>query len=464
MPLNSRTPIQFAFSTVRLVGRLRGTATSLRITAVSSMRPKRVIFAETLTSFSFARRPIIWVAVAATLSACGGGGGGESAPVNRDASLTFRAYAAEHPTDPAPNASLQLTDAARAEVAKLSRQWSVATLVTRDPLFPDNAVAVSPPYFARTEAVAAAAAGTTLSQLRQAVPAPSSGSVTAALMHGISRTIYAKTEFPVAPSFMDAVTARGQAGTWSTLLLKPVSDAAAIAEPNLRFLITDDYSKQVTWSQAQTIDGVFETDGGIRVQAPMVRLLGARRLPFDGADVAALALPQGDWLVRITPMAGLRALSADDLDRALASTAAAIASQATQTPTTIDLVLPLNPTLRPLGTDDRRGMAEAQDRVRADLRGMDGIGGNYAVLSDDYASLIIESTGMAVWGVSATRFNYSPENWWTGSGFGTVGLPVVESPRCTTTDLRPSYLALINRYSSVVMLARVTTLNGLACQ
>ena len=423
----------------------------------------RLNFAGELTSHRLARRPIAWIAVAATLGGCGGGG--ESSPVNRDAPMAFRSYATMHATETAAGAPLQLSDAARAEVARLSRQWSVATLVTRDSQFPDNSVAVSPQYFARAEAIAAAAAGTTLSQLRQMVPAPSSQSVTAALMHGISRTIYAKAEFPVAPSFMDAVTARRQAGTWSTLELKPLSDADAAADPYLRFFIWDDYTKQVAWSQAKVFDGVFETDAGVRVQTPMIRLTGARSLAVDAVDVLALALPQDDWLVRITPLAGIRAWSADDLDRALVSATAAIASQAAQTLTASELVLPLNPELRPVGTDDRRGMAEAQDRVLADLRGMDGSGGNYAVLSDGSARLNIDSVGMTVSGSSTTQFRYSPDNRFTTGGFGTTWHPpVAEPPPCAATDLRPSYLALINRYGSVVMLARVSTLLGLACQ
>lgn len=421
----------------------------------------RLNFAGELTSHRFVRRPIAWIAVAATLGACGGGG--ESAPVNRDAPMAFRSFAALRGTEAAAGASLQLSDAARAEVARLSREWSVATLVTRDPHFPDNAVAVSPLYFARAEAIAAAAAGTTLSQLRQVVPAPASQSVTAALIHGISRTISAKAGFLVAPSFMDAVTARGQPGTWSTLALKPVLEADAAADPYLRFSIWDDYTKQVSWSQAQVFDGVFESDSGVRVQAPMIRLGGARRLPVEAADVVALALPQSDWLLRITPPAGVRAWSADELDRAVASATAAAASQSTQALTTSELVLPLNPEFRPLGTDDRRGMAEAQDRVLADLRGMDGIGGNYAVLSDGYARLHIDDMGMTVSGSSFTQFSYSPDNWLT-TGVGTTFNPPGEPLPCTTTDLRPSYLVLVNRHGSVVMLARVSTLLGLACQ
>lgn len=81
-------------------------------------------------------------------------------------------------------------------------------------------------------------------------------------------------------------------------------------------------------------------------------------------------------------------------------------------------MLPVGFEARELGSDDRRGMGEAQDRVWADLRGLDGQGGTFAELPEGYASLRISQEGLTVNGEASVSFIFSPDNWWGSGGFG----------------------------------------------
>lgn len=270
-----------------------------------TLRDVRCLFAATL--------------LAIALSACGGGGSTEgSGTEGNEGQASFQEFVGRNSSGVEGGQTAHLSDAEKNEASRRSREWASATMVTRDTLFPENAVTIPPLYFARAQAVAAAAFGTTLTRLRQALPAPSSDAVAAALMRGVSRTIGAGADLPVTVEFMNAVTAHGQPGTWATLTLKPLSEADLATERNLKLRVRDEYNADIAWSQATAFEGVFEHGGGYRIRSPMLRIVGPHRAVADDAmDVVALSLPKDRWLVRITPKASLRSWTADDLELAL---------------------------------------------------------------------------------------------------------------------------------------------------
>jgi hypothetical protein len=394
----------------------------------------------------------------ALLAGCSGGGGGESEQVA--GATSFRAYAASAGGDSATPAAL--TAAEKDEVAQRSRDWAVATLVPPGAGVGGNEVAIPPLYFARAQAVAAAAAGDTLAQLRLSVPAASPG-VQAALMRGVTRTISAGPDAAVTESFMRSVTAAGQVAPWAALTLDQLSAAALASEPRLRLRIFDEYRPSLPWPQVVAFDGVFANTSGERLQVPMLRVSGQIHRS-SSADMAAVALslPQGRWLVRLTPTGPIAQWSAAELKVALAR-AAADALGAGGTTAHGELVLPVATGFTALGVDDRRGFTLAQDRQLADLRGLDSKGGTYAELPAGTAALNLGATGLTLYGSTTTSFVYSPDNL-AGGG---AGIELVTPPpppvACGDTDLHPAYLVLFNEQGGVEMLARFATLVGVRC-
>lgn len=394
----------------------------------------------------------------ALLTGCGGGGGGDGEQAT--GTTSFRAYAASAGADRATPATL--TAAERDEVAQRSREWAVATLMPPGGSFGHNEVVIPPLYFGQAQAVAAAAAGDTLAQLRLSVPAATPG-VQAALMRGVTRTISAGPDAAVTESFMRSVTAAGELAPWAALTLDPLSAAILASEPRLRLRIQDGFRRSLPWPQVVAFDGVFANASGARLKVPMLRVSGQLR-GSTSADMTALALslPQGRWLLRLTPTGPMAQWSAADLQAALArATADALGAGGT----TIhgELVLPAATGFNALGMDDRRGLTLAQDRVQADLRGLDGKGGTYAELPAGTGALNLGATGLTLVGSTTTSFVYSPDNLaGGGAGFELV-IPPPPPGACSDTDLHPAYLALINGLGGVEMLARFTTLAGVPC-
>lgn len=405
----------------------------------------------------------------ALLAGCGGGGGdSELAP----GATSFRAYAASAGGDTATPAAL--TAAEKEEVARLSREWAVATLVPPGGGVGSNEVVIPSLHFARAQAVAAAAAGDTLAQLRLSVPAASPG-VQAALMRGLTRTISAGPDAAVTESFMRSVTAAGQVAPWAALTLDQLSAATQAGEPRLRLRIRDEFRPSVPWPQVVAFDGVFINAGGVRLQVPMLRVSGQlRRSTSANMTAMALALPQGRWLVRITPTGPMAQWSAAELQAALAGATADVLGTGGAT-SGGELVLPAATDFTALGMDDQRGLTLAQDRVQADLRGLDGRGGTYAELSVGHAGLSLGAAGLTCHGSTTASFVYSPFNnlaldsygasgrWvnWSSSGWFVTGSSPVP---CGDINLQPAYLALVNELGGLEMLARFTTLQGPVCE
>lgn len=354
-----------------------------------------------------------------------------------------------------------LSAAERAEVTAATTTWAAATLTSS---FFGNVVTLPPLRHARAEAVAAAASGATLDALRKEVPEPSSPAVAAALMSGIQRTIAAHAESTVRTQFMDDVTARRHPGIWAALSLTAPTAAELAAEPNLRLTVRDVFSYSVEWPAAVAIDGVFEDEQGRRVLAPMVRITGPLRRRADGdTEVVALALSRGRWLVRLTPAGTLSRVGSADLAALLTRTTTWLHGEAGVAAPSGDFVLPRQVSFWSAGDNDVRGMALAQDRVEADLRGLDGQGGTYAELESGESGLRLSATDMGLHGRNSVRFVFSPTNRFAPSGVftstGSSEFPLA----CPPVDLRPAYLALIDELGRTAMLARFTGLGGKPC-
>jgi hypothetical protein len=434
----------------------------LRIAAVPDM-PRR--------SSGRVRQGFMSLVCVATLAACGGPDSGKGSVSGSGASgasggtTTFLAYAQANPVPTGSPVTLSTQE--RAEVASRSRQWAAEALITRDAQFPTNAVVLPPLHFGRVLSVGAAASGTTLAELQGVVPAPSSPAVAAGLMRGLSRLISSGEATVVSALFMDAVSAKGYPDTWASLTLSPLSAGELLAVPNLRLAVGDVYATSLAWPQVVAFGGVFEAEGGTRGLAPMLRITGPIRSAVDATmSAVALELPQGRHLVRITPNGALSGWSADALVQAIATVTSTITGAGAAAAVTGDLVLPdLSvedpPVYGVARGNDFRGMGEAMDMVHANLRGMDGLGGNYVELNGVSASMTINAGGMTINGSAMSRFIFSPLNL-NGPGFFNVTITQGGGGggilgECGTPDLRPSYLAVINALGGVEMLARLAT-------
>jgi hypothetical protein len=113
--------------------------------------------------------------------------------------------------------------------------------------------------------------------------------------------------------------------------------------------------------------------------------------------------------------------------------------------------------------DDTRGLSLAVDPVKANLQGLDGMGGTYIQLSGITASAWIDDTEVRPGGSQNTQFIFSPLNEnITGGVVVDVTFP---PPPCSgpAADIAPYFLALVRDNGSVTFLARMASLGGTAC-
>ncbi len=408
------------------------------------------------------------VLVATLLGACGGG---SSDGPGLD--LRFKARAQARENSPAPGTPAQeLSTAARAEVQRRSREWATGSLLGTPAT--SNGLTVPPLYFGLAFTLEAAARGDTLLSLRSALPATSSAAVSAALQQGLQRTLRAGEDTILATSFLDSVTAADRPGTFGPLTLLPLTAAQLQREPNLRAAVSDQVSAAIAWPQVAAYRATWALPAGglldvavLRIQGPTRSLDGSGSGSGSGSgwNGAAMALSGGQWLVRIEPTAALATWGATELNASLTSAAEALNQPGVAAEATWNL-----PDMGFSSTtelNDRRGMALAQDKVNANLRGLDG-GGSYAVPSGGSASMGLRSTGFAYNGSQGVEFIFSPLNiYGPGSyGVGSVSTNVYFGlPLCPTAtiNLRPFFLALLQPSGNIALLARLSSFSGTAC-
>lgn len=405
-----------------------------------------------------------WLAVSVAGWALLGCGGQEAEPepaAPQTLEQRAQALAAAGAEGPPPALSAE----AQAEVRRRSREWAVAAI--SDTALPAGTVMTVPPlYFGLAFAVDAAASGATRAALREQL-APASPPVQAALQRGLQRRLRAGSATPFDPAFLDAVTAAGQAGTWSRLTLQPLGAEQVAAEPNLRMNIADLASGQWPWPQAEAYDGLHVLADGsrllvqmLRVQGPVLTRTGA------GFEASSLALPGGHWLVRLVPQATPSAWGAAGLSAALAEVVPTLTAQAALAATTGTWRLPVDDSTRGAGLDDRRGMALAMDELQADLRGM-GSGGNYLKAPVGSGGLGVSASGFGYSAAQSMDFIFSPRNVFgpgSQSG-GSVTIRVTPPPPCPAepADVRPYFLALVQPGGNIEVLARMANNIARAC-
>jgi hypothetical protein len=385
------------------------------------------------------------------LSACGGQQGTEA---DTSGATTFRAYAASmaaRPPSVPPDAVLTASE--QAEVAQLSRDWAVQALLGDVPAASDNRVTAPPLFFARAQVLSSAAQGDTLAQLRGQLSLPSSPAVWSGLLAGLSRRIGAAPDAVVTGAFMQAVNLPGS-------VLHQVSAADLALQPQRRLEVTDTLSTlSVAWPAATRFKATYTYANGNQTLLDLLRiqgLVGALDTPTYTARV--LALPGQARLLQIVPRGDIGMWTAANLSQALDAVArVAVPSQ------TGELLLQSGAQGRSVGHQDTRGMTLAQDKLLANLKGLDGIGGTYAELAEGEASASADATGLQLGGSQGVHFIYNPLN-----GNGSGGVIVTRPPGfadCTApaTDLAPYFLALTQGNGSITILARMADLHGEPC-
>jgi hypothetical protein len=386
------------------------------------------------------------------LSACGGQQGTEA---DASGATTFRAYATSvAPRSPALPASAVLTSGEQAEVAQLSRDWAVQALLGGVPAGSSKQLAVPPLFFARAQVLNSAAQGDTLAQLRAELNLPSSPAVWAGLLTGLSRRISAAPEAVVTGAFMQSVTLPGS-------VLQQVSAADLAAQPQLRLEITDSLSALfVAWPAASRFKATYTHANGNQTLLDLLRIQGLVRTVDTPAYTArVLALPGQARLVQIVPRAAIGLWTAAELGPALEAVARL---EAPSLPG--ELLLQFGDQGRSRGPQDTRGMALAQDKRQANLKGLDAIGGTYAELDDSEAWATADSSGLGLGGSQGVRFIFNPLNvnatYGAGSTMVTFNLADCTAP---ATDIAPYFLALTQANGSITILARMAVLHGEPC-
>lgn len=391
------------------------------------------------------------------LAGCGGGddaAGPAPTPQAVETPTSFAAYAAGDGEGSAqPDATLLPAQAT--ELGERTRKWAASAIGGSE----GNAFVVPPLHFARVEAVAAAASGSTLAQLRAVTPAPSREVVGAAMLRGLERTVSAASDFRVAPAYMRSVTAAGQRGVWSALVLQPLPASVQADQSDLRLGIADRFRVDIAWPAAAVVDGVYEDATGQRQIARLLRLDG-RTVAWPsaaGADVVALALPGQRWLLRLTPAAGLAAWPAAGLAAAIGDAQSRLAGQAGAPGR---LVLPMQDDFASAGFDDVSGMDEALNERQADLRALDGRGGTYARPEGGAGRLALTSAGLTLDASAGVSFLFSAENPWSGGSGTTLVNPPFwwQTYACGATELKPAHFVLLGRDGRVELLARFAQL------
>lgn len=352
-----------------------------------------------------------------------------------------------------------LTPGQSDELLARSRDWAVSTLSPGQALVASNDIVVPPLYFAFVNAVANAAHGDTLTELRAVHAAPSSTTLEAALLRGVQRDVTALAGAQFRLGFLQGI----DMPLWRTRSVMDWADTGFKAETQLR--VQDSLDSRTPLPAATEFIGTFEHDRGGRQSMAMLRIeAGARRFSGAGFDAVALSVA-ARRLVRIIPSTAMNGFSPQALRAAIDEAARATAPAFWSGLPAAVLVLPKGGIAAPARPIDTRGMALAFDEVKADLRGMND-GGNYAVA--------VGGSSFLGWDAAASRSNssqellfvYSPRNLYGPGSYGVISTNVNPySPPCPTPapDLRPFYWLELDEHNRVLLLARVTDLPGEGC-
>lgn len=289
----------------------------------------------------------------------------------------------------------------------------------------------------------------------------------------------AAAAFPRLAAWSAAETGFADASAYADAGLGQALDAAGMslwsfeAGTNIRLLALNTVSAGAAWGPVNPVDGIFQ-----RVRLPLLRISsGVRR--HAGADFTADLLAVGDLrLLQLRPGVGANGgtVSAAWLTAALAQSSQALLGAGSAALPAGELLLPQATLPLPLKVDSalrNAGVQQLFDKVNANLKGLDGVGGTYAQSVSPNATLVLGPDGLALRAAHAMAFTFSPLNInGPGGNFGLIYTNVDLAPAYScfvgqtltwpTPDLRPFYLALLDARGVVVALAAFSTLPGTA--
>ena len=449
------------------------------------------------------------------LAGCGGGGGGGDQGAQNGSTPVAETPSTGVPVSPSPDGSTgtaslvtlpqytALRAASSATPAAPTVDASTALLAANQHLaveqlkqvLPDNDnVAVVPPLtLAVLRSLGAAASGTSLAEIGKVFdlsPTPyaslqQTGHVASQwwaergqrLRTGFLSTIDTPKlgSPPATSSFAESGFGDGTAGSDSAFMQGLMAASADLslnafdAPANIRLLALHSLNAKTDWNVVRPFDGVFERGANDMLRLPMVRVSNGV-VRHVGADFTADLLKAGDYgLLTLRPASGaLDTFASTRLESALAESVLALMS-AGATPASGEMVLPLLDSKLPFEADGPlrlAGVNQVYDKVNAELRNLDGVGGNYVQTASPASVLRIAADGLTMHAAQATAFTFSPRNVngptagsgmtrFTAPSFFCLGTCVWPAP-----DLRSFFIAVLDQRGWVVSIIAIRTLDG----
>lgn len=424
------------------------------------------------------------------LGACGGGGaggGGEptSQPQTADPGARAQALAAYQATRsaPAPAGSADLANAAAA-----SQRLAVTELLSTATDAAVPALSLAP-----WQLLAAATSGDSASELRGHSPAEALDASGAAITSALQREIWLQSGYKLLPEFWVATEKLAGAATvaaWSAtevdLAKSGLAAPTAAFDPNfaLRLVLRDRLQLQMDWPAATWEDGLFTDDDGLRRKTRMLRLkAGVRSYAQDDHRAEALTVGRLTLLALRPTREGLAAFGPRRLASALKESAdALIFNTAAALPVAGEMLLPeiAVTEARPLVDLATRlraaGLSAALDPLKANLKAMDGTGGNFAQAVTAEREFRIAADGLKFNAAALLGFAFNPNNP-NGNGSYGVGITTTSgtptscfttgssSPCCPSNGpaLRSFYLAIFDEQKLLQGLVAVRRAGDFGC-
>ena len=360
--------------------------------------------------------------------------------------------------------------------------------------YSNNVMALPSLQASLIEAVAAAARGATLAELRSAHPEETRLYARTVQTTGVNRSLWAPAGTPLNGSFLratDLIAPLPPLASWQGAEVTSRDDARLVAAldgmsegalaglalgGDTRLLMVDRLQDKAAFAATPSVlpDGVFVSSDGARRVMPMLQWPAIRHERAD--HVAHLAIgPAHRHVVTIQPTSV--SLSAFAASGALAKAVSELAQMSRQRTLVAlpagTLVLPALKGLAVYGySTEARGLLLARSEYNANLSGLDG-GGTYLRTADLPTQLSIGNDGLSVSGGHAAAFHFSPRNIYGTAGVftswdpsGVLVFNAEPPPICprATADLRSLFVAVFDDNLRLVALAALGSPPGSACQ
>jgi len=448
----------------------------------------------------------------ATLAACGGGGGeGSATPAAAAASAAVAVVApassaasavAADAAPPVPATRtvaqyLQLREPRSATgvlvppAAAVSARWLADNLaLARQQLVSAgqaNTVVVPALSYAAHRVLSAAAAGDTRAQLLALSDPSPELALQAAQTGQLQLQAWTETAAPLATAFWQLIDQAAAGPLWASWQAAQApfdqGEAAALAvlRPDVtalgfddvaqtRLLLRQRLSSAFNWTGVTPVAGLFERAPQDLLTVQLLRLTAGVR-GYDGAGYRADALgSDAGWLLMLRPQAGsLQSFASGPLGAALTDAVAALVSGTGSTAAQVgagELLLPVGELALPFAPASplqQAGVTLAFDKVNANFKGLDTLGGTYAQLRAPDVRLQIDGAGLRLGAEQLLAFTFSPLNVNGPSSTGGITTQVGGDvqfcanggPVWPAADLRPFVLAVLNPQGWVQALVAV---------